>query len=470
MKRLLYIVLAIFLIQCKANDQSKSACTAEQCLGFAEHLDRLVVIDSNKYLHEIQLLKQQMDSCECSSVGFGATPKFPDSDTLINDVRDSLPTFTSDSLFEVAVQRQMGIIGNDYRGLEEIGAAAVEREFAGSALGDLLNVFGASNINFWVPQRRRNQSTGYKRSLAGFISNSYEYLNEDILPDKDLNIQITPATGYEYLLREAVAPELTTITRLGQQHNNETHGCPDKFNSIWAEIDLPASATKLLGQLLKTRLKLKIVVYGSWVYDRGHCCQPEIHPSEQMWWSDEDTTSERIYSCFSACDASKRFWYRHTMDGKVIKPWAEPPVRAMYAFAFEVTPGRPAKRFELAIKEQLNADSTGEEKVVNLVYRNNTIVSFRQSGKHFKVKYEQVGISGSKIRGFLVLESSVGKLNQVATQVSIPHPYDPNQPPRVISLPAGSDPAKVHPLLLDKFFSKEAGYLFFTVRMSNYRR
>ena len=60
--------------------------------------------------------------------------------------------------------------------------------------------------------------------------------------------------------------------------------------------------------------------------EEGHCCHPEIHPAEQIWWSDPFGEG-RVYFCNLFCDESGRFWWRDQMDdGTKLKPWAEPPI------------------------------------------------------------------------------------------------------------------------------------------------
>ncbi|HRF17436.1 MAG TPA: hypothetical protein PK977_04680, partial [Chitinophagaceae bacterium] len=77
-------------------------------------------------------------------------------------------------------------------------------------------------------------------------------------------------------------------------------------------------------------------------------------------------------------------------------------------------------KFEADYIQHYNlAEYPNANQTYNLVYNGKNIVSFVPNNNAFKVSFEHVGISpedNNKIRGFLVLETSVGKTTQIATQ------------------------------------------------------
>lgn len=330
-------------------------------------------------------------------------------------------------------------------------------------------MFGGSNINFWFPQKRSSENGHFKQTLSGRLTEIHE-ANEDILPDHDVNIIVVPSSKYNYLIDEAKGPELTKITSIGLRVSGEVVECPQKFFQLEAEIDARESAKGKLLALNRGRINQNICIYGSWIFDAGHCDQPEIHPAEQIWWSSLDIGNNRTYNCNVFCDASKRYWWRHQMDnGTKIKPWGAPPITSVFALAFEITPGRPAKTFEVTNIDDYNvAVFPNSNKSYNLVYQNNTIVSFKPHNDAFKVSYENVGITpANKIRGFLVIETTVGTVTQVKTSIAVQ--ATPNAPLVTISIPMGADPNKIDQTYEELFFKKEEGHYMFTVLRSNYK-
>lgn len=380
------------------------------------------------------------------------------------------------TLWETA-KLQMGIIGNDYRGREEIGTAAFERASN--------NTFIPDNFNFWYPQRPPNDHRNpAKRTLSGQVIKAGQVNIQGTFADFDVNIDIVPHPKYEYLVTTAHKPEFTTIMKL-QDVAYDIKDCPPSFHAVEAEIaeDYWPKGNHTFGRarltdMVLSRVSRGICVYGTWIYDMGHCCHPEIHPAEQLWWS--DSSNNRIKSNLNVvCDASRRFWWRSQMDdGTKLKPWAEPPIKGLFAIAFEyalpnaaatASIGYNTLKFEADYIQHYNlAEYPNANQTYNLVYNGKNIVSFVPHNNAFKVSFEHVGISpedNNKIRGFLVLETSVGKTTQIATQAY----YPGTNPPQLVKLPAGSDPSQAPQALEKMFFKKEEGHYYFTVTQSTIR-
>lgn len=386
-----------------------------------------------------------------------------------------IQTAEGKGLWETA-KLQMGIIGNDYRGREEIGTAAFERASNNALIPDF--------FNFWYPQRPANDHRKpFKRTLSGHVIKAGQANIQGTFADFDVNIHIVPYPKYDYLVSTAHKPLFTSIMKL-QDVPYDIKDCPPSFISVEAEIaeDFWPKGNHTFGRARLTDMALSrvgrgICVYGPWIWDEGHCRQPEIHPAEQLWWS--DSSNNRIKSNLNVvCDASRRFWWRRQMDdGTKLKPWAEPPVKGLFAIAFEyalpkadvASIGYNTLKFEADYIQHYNLnENPNSNKTYNLVYNGKNIVSFVPNNNAFKVSFEHVGISpedNNKIRGFLVLETSVGKTTQIATQGIIPG----SNPPQVFKLPAGSNPAQAPEIMEKHFFKKEEGHYYFTVTQSTVR-
>ncbi|MDZ4793626.1 MAG: hypothetical protein SGI83_05040 [Bacteroidota bacterium] len=384
------------------------------------------------------------------------------------------------NLWETAMNEQMGIIGNDYRGIEEIGSAAFQRASNNTVIPD--------NLNFWYPQRLKNDHRAvvfYKRTLAGKVQQARQVNIAGTFQDYDVNIDIVPNPKYMYMITEGHRREYTALMSSQwtlSAHQSGQASCDDEhsisfFNRVEAEIaeDYWPQGDHTFGRARLSDLTLirtgkDMCVYGPWIYDKGHCCQPEIHPAEQLWWSEQQTGGKK-YNLNVVCDGSRRFLWRKQMDdGTKLKPWGAPPIKGLFAIAFEynlpltdVMIGHSTKQFEVAniqhhnVIEYPNADQT-----YNLVYQNKTLVSFIPHNNAFKVSFEQVGIvpgEPRKIRGFLVIETFVGVATQIATSITLFN----GSATQIIKLPANSTPEQAPQAFEDRFFKKEAGHYYFTI-------
>ncbi len=380
-------------------------------------------------------------------------------------------------LWEKAMNDQMGIIGNDYRKIEKIGTAAFEREFTGNNGAKVADALGLSHINFWFPQKRSipgdNRSL-YKRTLHGIVTSYAQENGADWLPDYDVHVNIKPSPKFEYLLKDAALPNLSKLTEIGQKIKGETVGCPSVFTTVEAEIapDYWPKGDRLFARSVFADMCLKRVgaemcVYGPWIYDAGHCDQPEIHPAEQFWWN-ENVSGGKKYSLNVFCDASRRFWWRDQMDdGVKLKPWGAPPIKGVFAIAFEIILGaetavnQVSKKFEASYIDHYNLiEYPGADQTYKLMYQNQVLVSFIPHNNAFKVSFENVGKVGNKVRGFLVIETSVGKCTQIATSISVNGANN-------INIPAGTSPEAVPESIERQVFKKEEGYYLFSILETN---
>ena len=376
------------------------------------------------------------------------------------------------SEWDHAMADQAGVIGSDFRGTEEIGTAAFERASNNALIPDWLN--------FWYPQRPpRDHRPPFKRTLAGKLKEAHVAKVSGTYEDHDLNIDIIPSPKYQSLLTDAHAREYTDI--MSEQWNLSLHqsgqpNCDDasskeEFTFIEAEIqigrDTHFAATQKLNDMLQGRQNT-ICVYGPWIYDKGHCCHAEIHPAEQIWWRDDLPNNQKKYSLNLVCDASRRFWWRDQMDdGTKLKPWAAPPIHGIFAIAFEVRLGSvtpsPGLIFEVANVDDYNvARVPGSNQTQSLTYQGRTLVQFIPHNEAFHVSFERIGLVGSdRVRGFLVLETTVGTLTQKATSATLAGLQGIT--PVVLRFPPGTDVNKIDQRFERQIFEKVEGHYMFTV-------
>jgi hypothetical protein len=388
-------------------------------------------------------------------------------------------TFLDASLWEHATADQMGVIGSDFRGVEEIGSAAFER---GSN-----NFFIPDNLNFWYPQKQPNDHRSvvfFKRTLVGKVESVHIANIPGTFEDHDVNIDITPNEKYQYLISEAHPREYTALMSAqwnGSFHQSGQPDCDDsksvaEFNFVEAEImpngDIHAATAQRLNDMILIRAQRDVCIYGPWIYDKGHCCHSEIHPAEQIWWRDDISSGEKRYTFNVFCDASQRFWWRDQMDdGTKLKPWGAPPIKGLFAIAFEADLGNPVEaavgkhtvKFEVSNIDDFNvATIPGGNQAYNLVFQNNVLVTFIPHNDAFKVTYENVGLAGAnKVRGFLVIETSVGTVTQKATKLSIEVPGQPT--PVIVNIPPGTDVNTIDQAFERRAFEKVEGHYMFAV-------
>jgi hypothetical protein len=159
-------------------------------------------------------------------------------------------------------------------------------------------------------------------------------------------------------------------------------------------------------------------------------------------------------------------------DGTKIIPWGAPPIEGTFAIAFETTLGRPAKTFEVVDIDAYNAANPPmRNKSYNLVYQGQTIVSFIPHNNAFKVSYENVGLVGNKVRGFLVISTTVGSVRQIATEAVI-QPQDPSKPyntKKTAPVPLGVDVNKIPQSWERQVFEKKEGHYKFKITRSYYK-
>lgn len=394
---------------------------------------------------------------------------------------------------------QMGVIGSDYRGPQRIGDAAFERASNNVAIPDWIN-FWYPNPPSLAPNDHRGRS---KRTLVGnildkltknwtgtvfdagsnqprVISGEYELSSpphvSDIhgtYQDFDLNFDVTPFADFAYLISDAHRPERSTIKSMKDLVDSDHDPCTDPFIKVEAEIDSSDVAKQKLVAGLSQRIGKPIALYGPWIYDVGHCDHPEIHPAEQIWWSDMESTgyagTVKVYHLNLIADSSKRFLWRSQMDGdNKGHPWGAPPVTGVFAIAFEVpmnqeTTLQSGKQFKVQDVDFYNVKILPDSSPsFDLRYNGSTLVSFVPGSPVFGVSYEGVGLkpgTSNIVRGLLVIETTVGSVSQKATRGALVN----GNAVQYVDVPQGADPDQVDERIESQIFEKTPGHYLFRV-------
>jgi len=176
-----------------------------------------------------------------------------------------------------------------------------------------------------------------------------------------------------------------------------------------------------------------------------------------------------VYHLNVIADASKRFWWRDQMDdGTKLHPWGAPPITGLFAIAFEVPiDAITVQQFEVAAVDVWNVAAVGNpETNYDLVYGGKVLVSFVPHNDAFTVSYENVGLkpgTGNIVRGFLVIETTVGTVKQIATRVSVNPPGGGSGVPIWVDVPQGVDPDKIDQRFERQIFEKKDGHYMFTI-------
>ena len=187
-------------------------------------------------------------------------------------------------------------------------------------------------------------------------------------------------------------------------------------------------------------------------------------------------TTAQMYHLNVFADSSKRFWWRsHMAHGTKLHPWGAPPITGLFAIAFEVpidttrvgTVG--GKRFEVLNMGFENVVRVPDsDKACDLVYGGNTLVSFVPHNDTFKVSYENVGLkpgTSNIVHGFLVIETTVGRVKQIATKVNV----KVGDLQVSVDVPEGADPDKIDEKFEQAVFQKEARTLHVHREANGYR-
>lgn len=324
------------------------------------------------------------------------------------------------ALWNRADTKQLGIIGNDWDGDDEIGTAPFERKMD-------LGIAHPQFLNFWYPNiRTQDNNRAWKRTMIGHMKEEAEhYENDFVFPDHDIDFYVIPDKDYEYLIKENPAPNASFYVKVDAYRHLERPSCPSVHDHVEAEIDLKDENEKQFVNFFNDQMKTikSAGFYGTWMYDRGHCDHPEIHPAEQIWWSMR-TDNVSTYRCNLICDYSDRYNTTDQMDdegGKytIKNAWAAPPIKGVFAISFSLNPGKDKIVYRIFQHDSynLNANKTvafDNNKVHHFILNGKAVITVVEPEKEcLKVSFEQIAYDNAgNLTGFVVLTSAVGEASK----------------------------------------------------------
>lgn len=348
---------------------------------------------------------------------YGASDTKKPNERISYMVRYDLPKLTQAQLdlWNWADKNQLGVLANDYDGKDEIGTAPVEREMK-------LGVGSPQFLNFWYPNTRpKDNKKAFKQTMIGRVKGSEHYENDWVFPDYDVDFYIEPSPAYQFLIAESPKPNASFLTKIDAYRHLKSPECPPVFDEVEAEIDLKDIHNKQFPAYFNEDMKTSLYAgfYGTWMYDRGHCDHPEIHPAEQIWWRSvkENVTTLRLNLICDYSDRYNKVSQFDTDDGlTVMRPWAEAPLNGVFAIPFKVKPGSEKAIFRIIQHDSYNVNSNNsvlfnKARINHFVFNGQKIVSvIEPESKCMNITFDNVGLNTSgEIQGFVVITTSVGK-------------------------------------------------------------
>ncbi len=348
---------------------------------------------------------------------YGASDAKKPTERIAYKVTYDLPRLTQAQLerWTWVDNHQLGVMANDYDGKDEIGTAPVEREMR-------LGIGNPQFLNFWYPNTRpRDNKRAFKQTMIGRVTGSKHYENEWVFPDYDIDIYVEPTPSFQFLIAESPKPNASFLTKIDAYRKLKSPNCPPHFDEVEAEIDLRDIHDKQFPAYFNEDMKTSHYAgfYGAWIYDRGHCDQPEIHPAEQIWWRSvkENVTTLRLNL---TCDYSNRYNKVDQFDSDdgltVMRPWAEAPLKGVFAIPFKVKPGTEKAIFRIIQLDvnNLNGNNSvlfNKARINHFVFKGQKLVSVVEpESKCMNITFEDVGLNAAgEVQGFVVITTAVGK-------------------------------------------------------------
>jgi hypothetical protein len=358
---------------------------------------------------------------------------------------ESLPLFSENAKYDLALTQQLGVIGNNYLGEIQIGKAPAE-------------LVSSSNSHYPID--------GYKRTICGSLQSYFIKSRTTFDDDDDVHFNIRPdfaskslLDNHNLMIKDLNYENLNKIAQLksflpaianpdrgsvnGIEAYNEVikqinlaiynqnrgfgvHYLRDMKSVIYGEIDLSNHQflTKYSDYLPKQELDCACT-FGAWVNDRlsvifgSYHDNLEIHPVEQAWWSYKKNPTETVYYLSSFGDASGKFYARDNYDTEdgdytFFGTWLKCPQTETHAIPFEIKSKDRTLVFNTE-KQVLNGGVTpplNEPTMQALMFKNDTLVRVHNNSA-MAIRFEKVGIArivgqDTFYRGFVVFQTQFG--------------------------------------------------------------
>jgi FG-GAP-like repeat len=281
-----------------------------------------------------------------------------------------------------------------------------DNKFTG--VGGILNPGDLANGKNWYPLRTR------KQILKGKI---FSFSVHPLGEENDWNTHISPSTGFEDFMEDAKKShtpngEWDMYKDAKKKYTIEAEITPRavEFNNRWFNnVD---GKTYLVGR--------EICAYGPFVSEESHGHRPEIHPSEQIWWKEDDNKTMILL----VADASNRFDNDSDYEDENAEtgwhPWTQDKGQeAELSIPFEIENGKGALYYNLQAIETPNfyeeanyADaSTGTK--YTITYKGKPVLTVAEPLKYDKyigITFKDVCYNSStnKLHGLIVIKTAIG--------------------------------------------------------------
>jgi hypothetical protein len=305
--------------------------------------------------------------------------------------------FLSPDKYNIAVNHQLGVIGNDF--------------WAEQKLPETIN------YNSFGTATDYHSVNGYKTTLSGKLI-IHEFRDPGTF-GKDDDLQLTIVCNPKNSIGASNYPKIKN------RHFNDY-----PYPYVEGEIDIDDGFHKYYNNSnisygFPSKYQTDVCLYGPWVqelydYDENksgvttaHLDVHEIHPAEQFWWVEKVQTGFRYY-LNAANDASGRF---------AETGWASNEFTHSFAIAFDIRrPGNFKEKLIYNIDKicaQLVTPSSNDSKKHYLVLGKDTLIEVvePQGEDLLSISFESVGIdpfsispnSDTLIKGFVVIQSKLNK-------------------------------------------------------------
>jgi hypothetical protein len=165
----------------------------------------------------------------------------------------------------------------------------------------------------------------------------------------------------------------------------------------------------------------RLTVYGPFVREEAHGNHPEIHPAEQIWWTEPNGQTIVLL----VIDDSNRFESMDDYSSERVKitpahPWAEENgQRATMSYAFEVNPATGGQYIAIQAIDDLEFHAAGDfadqgdgsKHIIR--YKGNTVLTVQEADatdKFLGIKFRNVcfNTATGKLQGFIDIETAIG--------------------------------------------------------------
>ncbi len=273
---------------------------------------------------------------------------------------------------------------------------------------DIGNVVDAFTENNWHPLRVP------KQIMVGTID---RFGVHDWGTESDWNTHIVPAAGFEDFIT-------TALGRLYADTDEWSKTADGRF-TIEAEITPPKYArntpwfNNITGK--SSLINKQVGVYGPFVAERLHGYRPEIHPSEQIWWKENENTTVLLL----AADASFRFdeLSDYSQQGAIgnPKPWSLSRAQeALIKIPFSIRPGQQATALSIInlhgrqgyyTSAAYPDATTGTTHSISYNGRDVlTVFESSELGQYVGITFEDVCMNAAQnlLQGFVIVKTAIG--------------------------------------------------------------